>query len=330
MKQTCKGFSAALLVCFVIVANPKVSWAGGGQAYTNGSEDFGVGKLPPPSLYYIHYTNYYNSDDFKDDEGDSVPGAPETTTFANTSRLLWVTPYKILGGTYATHVFVPIVYTENEFDDTLAFTRTPGPEDQDKFGLGNVIFSPFIVGWHGNDFHSFINLVDIFIPTNTDNDPRDSVNLGNEFWTFQPVFAFSYFPGQFEVSAKFMYDISTSDSDHIVTVDEALQLGQPGLAGQEGTRKPGQEFHFDYVAAYHLNNNWEMGAVGYFYQQVTDDQIDGVDVNNRKGRVLGVGPGVKYNFNDLDLSLIGKAYFETLAENRNEGVSAFFKLMYKF
>ena len=47
-----------------------------------------------------------------------------------------------------------------------------------------------------------------------------------------------------------------------------------------------------------------------------------------RGRVLGIGPGVKYNFKDL--SLIGKVYFETLVENRNEGISTFFKLNYRF
>ena len=71
-----------------------------------------------------------------------------------------------------------------------------------------------------------------------------------------------------------------------------------------------------------------MGAVGYFYQQVTDDRISGNDVENRRGRVFAVGPGLKYNFKNL--SFIGKVYFETLTRNRNEGVSSFFKLIYTF
>ena len=50
--------AAALALAAMVLASPQASWAGGGQAYTNGSEDFGVGKLPDPGLYYIHYMNY--------------------------------------------------------------------------------------------------------------------------------------------------------------------------------------------------------------------------------------------------------------------------------
>ncbi len=320
MKQAYWTFSLVLFL--VVTGAPRLSWAGGSQAYTNGSEDFGVGKLPPPSLYYIHYANYYHANDFKDDDGDDVHEGPEVTTFANTFRFLWITNKKFLGLTYATHIFVPLVYTDSDFDGAQQ------DSSQDKFGLGNIIFSPFIVGWHGEDFHWFLNLVDIFMPTRTRYDNDDAVNLGNNVWTFEPVFAFSSLPGRFEVSAKFMYDISTRDSDHVVSADQAGQIGRPGLAGQERSRLPGQEFHFDYLAGYHPNDNWTVAAVGYFYQQITDDEIRGDDVTSRKGRVFAIGPGVKYDRENV--SFIGKVYFETLAENRNEGVSAFFKVIYKF
>jgi hypothetical protein len=281
------------------------------QAYTNGSEDFKVGKLPPPSLYYIHYANYYKANDFKDNDGDDVDEGPSVTTFANTSRLLWITDFKILGGNYATHLFIPLVYTDSDFDGDQQ------DSSQDKFGLGNIIFTPY-----------WINIADIFAPTRTDYDNDDAVNLGNDFWTIEPIVAFSYLPGKFEVTAKVMYDFSTRDTDHIVSADEASQLGRPGLAGEERSRQPGQEFHFDYVLGYHPNEEWELGVVGYFYQQMTDDQISGHDVNHRRGRVFAFGPGVKYNFKKL--SLIGKVYYETLVKNRNEGIQTFFKLNYQF
>ncbi len=320
--------AAALSVAAILLFSLQATWAGGGQAYTNGSEDFGVGKLPDPGLYYIHYMNYYNSDHFKGNDRNGIDAAPETTTFANTSRLLWVTNAKILGGTYATHFFLPYLYTEKDFDDGSDFGRVPSLSSDDKFGIGNIIFSPFIVGWHRERLHYWINLVDIFAPTRMDYDKRDAVNLGNNTWTFQPVFAFSYFPGKFEITSKFMYDFTTKDYDHIVTPDEARRIGRLDLVGQEAEREPGQEFHFDYTLAYHPNERLEIGAVGYFYQQVTNDRINDTAVRERRGRVLGIGPGIKYN---LDRgSLIGKVYFETLAKNRYQGINAFFKFTYKF
>ncbi|MDJ0912357.1 MAG: transporter [Desulfobacterales bacterium] len=334
VKQSCRVPATALTIALAIlgvVAYSGLSWAGGGQAYTNGSEDFRVGLLPDPSVYYIHYTNYYNSDNFKDNDGDEIDEAPETTTFANTLRFLWVTDKKILGGSYATHIFVPIVYSDIDFDDPgddPEFPRVPSGNSKDKFGLGNIIFTPFLLGWRGETFHYWINIADIFVPTNNGYDKNDAVNLGNNFWTIEPIFAFSWLPGKFEVTSKFMYDINTKNHDHIVTPDEAKQIGRPDLVGQQRSLLPGQEFHFDYVLGYHPNEQWELGAVGYFYQQVTDDEVNGEQVNNRRGRVFAIGPGVKYNFNDL--SLVGKVYFETLVENRYKGVQSFFKLHYRF
>ncbi len=312
----------------VLLAAPRIASAGGGQAYTNGSEDFKVGLLPSPGLYYIHYANLYNSDDFNNNDGNNIDGAPETTTFANTLRLLWITDFEILGGNYATHLFVPIVFSDLDVDKQAGFPRLPSLRSQDKFGLGNIIFTPFLLGWRGESFHFWINIADIFAPTRTDYSKRDPVNLGNNFWTIEPIVAFSWLPGKFEFTSKIMYDFNTRDPDHIVTPDEAAQLGNPALAGREKTRIPGQEFHFDYVLGYHPTEQWEVGAVGYFYHQVTDDEISGEDVENRKGRVFAIGPGVKYNFDRL--SLIGKVYFETLTENRYEGISAFIKLNYRF
>ncbi len=325
VKQPYRALAVTLTIILTIIgvmANSGLSWAGGSQAYTNGSEDFKVGKLPPPSLYYIHYANYYKANDFKDNDGDDVDEGPEVTTFANTSRLLWITDFKILGGNYATHIFVPIVYTDSDFDGDQQ------DSSQDKFGLGNIIFTPFLLGWQGKTFNYWINIADIFVPTRTDYDNDDAVNLGNNFWTIEPIVAFSWLPSKFEVTAKIMYDFSTKDTDHIVSADEASQLGRPGIAGEERSRQPGQEFHFDYVLGYHPNEEWELGVVGYFYQQMTDDQISGHDVNHRRGRVFAFGPGVKYNFEKL--SLIGKVYYETLVKNRNEGIQTFFKLNYQF
>ena len=318
MSRAARALSLTLLLLLLLV--PGISSAGGGQAYTNGSEDFRVGLLPPPGIHYVHYANFFDSDDLKDNDGNAINGADDTTTFANTLRFLWITDLEILGGNYATHLFIPIVYTD--------------VGGQDKVGLGNIIFTPFLMGWRGDSFHFWVNFADIFAPTRTDYSKRDRANLGNNFWTIEPIVAFSWLPtissvpGYFEVTSKFMYDFNTKDRDHIVTADEAQKLGSPSLAGREKTRLPGQEFHFDYVLGYHPNEDWEVGAVGYFYHQTTDDEISGDNVDSRLGRVFAIGPGVKYNFERL--SLIGKVYFETLAKNRYEGVSAFIKLNYAF
>lgn len=313
---------AAVFAILAGLACSNLSWAGGSQTYGNGSEGFSVANWPPPNLYFINYANYYTADDYKDNSGSDNDTGPEVDTFSNTFRLLWISDYKIFGGTYGAHIFVPIVHKD------LEFSGAQDSSSDDKAGLGNIIFTPFMVNWTWDDFHLFINIADVFAPTQTDYDNEDSVNTGNDFWTIEPLFAFTWLPGDFEFSAKVMYDISTKDNDHIVSADEAAQLGRPEWAGLEKTRKPGQEFHFDYVAGYNVTENLIVAAVGYYYQQTTDDEIDGKDVNDRKSKVYAIGPGFKYDYKDV--SFIGKVYFEDGAKNKNEGVSSFFKFLYPF
>ena len=67
---------------------------------------------------------------------------------------------------------------------------------------------------------------------------------------------------------------------------------------------------------------------GYYYQQTTDDEANGVKVSDNKGRVVAFGPAIKYDYKNMSLSL--KYLFETAAENRPEGDNLWFKFTYAF
>jgi len=74
-------------------------------------------------------------------------------------------------------------------------------------------------------------------------------------------------------SAKFMYDIPEANKD----------FTHPFLP-VSGELKYGQEFHFDYSVDYMLNEEWKAGIGGYFYKQITDDKLNGVELDNMKAR----------------------------------------------
>ena len=121
-------------------------------------------------------------------------------------------------------------------------------------------------------------------------------------------------------SAKFMYDYNTKTD---------MQVVGPGVTGRI---KPGQEFHVDYAVDYELAPGWRGGLAGYYYKQLSDDEINGVDSISKKSEALAIGPAIKYDFK-LDnqmASLIAKVLFDVDSESWLEGESYWLKFVYQF
>jgi len=279
---------------------------GGGGAYPNGAEDFMSGAVPPPGNYFINYFDYYSADKFADKDGNSaIPGFKLKVT-ADVLRFIHITDKQILGGYWGFHAFVPLMNVDVK-------TSTPLGNDS-KSGLGDIIVDPFILSWHGKNWHAATG-IDIYIPTGSYN-KNDLANLGRNYWTFEPIIAGTFLTDNgCEASAKLMYDINTRNND-------ASLMAQ-------GAKKylSGQEFHLDYTLAKKISD-FNLGLTGYYYQQVTKDEADGVKLNGSKGRVVAFGPAVKYDYKNMAFSL--KYQFETLAENRPEGNNLWLKFVYAF
>lgn len=314
-----------VLAVVLILCPSTLSFAGGSGAYPNGAEDFMSGAIPPPGTYFLAYSNFYSADRYKNNEGNDYTAGPladvKINVWANVLRLLHVTDFKIFGGSYAVHAFVPFVNMDFKFGDPF------GSLGKSRFGLGDIIVDPFILAWHSKYFH-WVAGIDIFLPTGRYDKEDEPINPGNNVYTFEPVFAVSYLNGPWDVSFKFMYDISTDNTDYIITPGEAGAMGNPAFAGKTGTLAPGQEFHFDYALGYSPVREWTLGISGYAYQQITDDKINGTRISDMKGSVLAAGPAIKYNYKNM--SFVFKSLWETAVENRPAGSSTWLKLVYAF
>ncbi len=282
------------------------SWAGGGQHYPNGAEDFMVGALPPPGMYLVNYMLYVKKDSLKDNSGNSVPVGFDAKVLAEVPRLIYVSPYTLLGANLAAHVFVPLYSAD--------VTVTAGGKkvvDDSKNGMGDIIFSPLVMGWHfGPELHAVFAL-DMWAPTgNYDKNDAASSILSKNHWTFEPVLAVSYLKDGFDVSAKLMYDFNTENSDT--------------------KTKPGQEFHVDWALGYSMSNGFTGGVVGYNYMQVTDDKVNGTTVADNRSQVGGIGVGLKYWPKQGPFSATLKQYWEYNAKNMPTGPQTVFKIIYAF
>jgi len=266
---------------------------GGGGAYPNGAEGFMTGAVPPPGNYIIDYVLYYSADKLANDDGDDMMPKFDLTVFGNVLRFIHVTPKKVLGGFWAQHIFVPVLNVD--VDATMG--------EDDKLGLGDIIIDPCVIAWHGQNWHAAAG-IDIYVPVGA-YDEDDLANVGRNYWTIEPVAAVTVMPTKStELSAKFMYDINMENSDTDYT--------------------SGQEFHVDYAASMRVKN-WQLGVGGYYYQQVTEDDLDGPGMEMEKGRVFGIGPQVGLGVGKMQMIL--KYQTELEARNRPEGDKVWFKLV---
>jgi hypothetical protein len=84
----------------------------------------------------------------------------------------------------------------------------------------------------------------------------------------------------------------------------------------------GIDWHTDWALSQFLNKQFFVGAVGYWYQQITGDSGTGAVLGPFKSRVGGIGPQFGYIFpvsKEIQGFLNVKSYFEFEAENRPEG-----------
>jgi len=293
-----RSFVLLIVALSVCISSACFATEGGGGAYNNGVEGFGAGMFPPPGTYLLNYVTYYTAGSLKDKDGNNAIPKFELDALANVVRVVHVTKGKLLGGNIGMQVILPIVHLE---------VAVPG-RNQSNNGLGDLVVSPLILSWHSKNLH-YVAGVDVDIPIGA-YDKNDLANIGRNYWTFVPIVAATYLSDSgLEASGKFMYDINTKN-------DANSYLS-------------GQEFHFDYTLAKKFNT-FTAGAGGYFYKQVTVDELNGVKVGSdgNKGQVFAIGPQFKYDYKNMSFAF--KYQKELLVENKPEGDKFWFNLLYAF
>ena len=272
---------------------------GGGGAYPNGAEGFMSGALPPPGNYFINYMLYYSADQLIDNQGRDCDPDFDLEIMADVARFVHVSKVQFLGGTWAQHIFVPVMQVD------LTVLTPAGTLSDKNSGLGDIIVDPAILGWHGKQWHCTAG-VDTYVPLGR-YDENDPPNIGRNYWTFEPVVAVTYLTENgYEASVKIMYDFNTENDDTDC--------------------QSGEELHFDYTLGKKISD-WSVGLGGFYYEQITSDEVDGVALNT-KGRTLACGPQVSYQYKNM--SLAAKYQQEMEVRNKPEGERLWLKFVYAF
>lgn len=96
------------------------------------------------------------------------------------------------------------------------------------------------------------------------------------------------------------------------------------LKNNDTNYRNGIDWHTDWGASQFLSKTFFVGAVGYFYNQITDDSGAAPFLDGFRSRVAAIGPQVGFIFpvGDMQGFLGVKSYFEFDAANRPEGWNA--------
>ena len=260
-----------------------------------GAEGIAAGALPPAGVYLLNYYQNYHASEFKDG-----PDNFHADVNVYIPRLVWMTPQHIAGGQLGLYAAQPLV------DLRL---NVMGMSDSNS-GLGDLIIGSML-GWHKGNHHSVAALEGVLATGDyEDANPQRPVvaNLGKNYNTIRPIFAYSYLqPQGWEFSTKMSYSFNSENDDT--------------------NYQSGDYFAGDYAIGYQLNDQVKLALEGYVFKQTTDDEVNGVSIGN-KGQALSFGPAIQYKRDNL--SLEAKFLKETEVEHRPEGHSSTLKLVWAF
>lgn len=283
----------ALGVAAGLVSTVALATENGADTYGLGAEGNLAGALPPPGFYLLNYYENYHASRFLDKNGKSLIPGFGINVNAVVPRLVWMTNQTIAGGQLGFFALQPLV--------DLRVSQA-GSNDS-RQGLGDTVMTS-LLAWHNGNQH-WVAAMEFSLPTG-DYDRHHSANTGNNYYTFRPVFAYSYEqPDGWDLSTKLSWNYNTEN--HATDYHS------------------GQYLAGDYSLGYHVAPAWTVALQGYAFKQTTSDRVAGEDIGFR-GQSLAFGPSVHYQGSGW--SLEAKYLRETEVQNRPQGNTTWLKLVW--
>jgi hypothetical protein len=212
----------------------------------------------------------------------------------------------IFGGQLALSMATIIGRNKTSLDGTLtasvgglAATRQ-GSIDSSIAGFGDL-YPRAELRWNAG-VHNFMTYAMGDIPVGA-YDPNRLANLGIGHAAIDGGAGYTYFDPtkghEFSAVAGFTYNFKNTDTDY----------------------RNGVDFHLDWGASQFLSKQFLVGAVGYVYNQITDDSGAPAILGGFRSRVAAVGPQMGFIFpvGGMQGYLNLKGYYEFDAANRPEG-----------
>jgi hypothetical protein len=297
MKMNLKLIGAALVLAGM-ASTPSLE-AQPSAHYVPGIEGIKAASLPPPGLYLRDYNVGYYASRINDGNGDKIDMVdPDAFIYANVPRLLWITDWTLLGGNIGFDGLLPLQYTDLEIDTPL------GSFSDSDFGIGDAFAE---VTWSKHiQFFDFALGYGLWFPTGN-SDPGLSAAPGLGYFTHMFTAGLTYYMDpekRWALSLLNRYEINMEKDDTDIT--------------------PGHVWTLEAGGSYAISKTLDVGVVGYYQTQVTEDS--GTGATDVKDWVAGVGPEVGMMYPKYKLGWTLRYVYEVAAENRMQGHTAVFTL----
>ena len=293
-------FWMVVLLIFAAGSGGLHATEGGGTSKAVGVDTVMTGVMPPPGLRLTTFASYYQAGKTLDGAGNERRGLSnfDLTAEALTLRVQYVWPgVELLGANVETRVgLTAYLKSEVSFD-----VQTPVGPLRRKGSVesgGDMLLAPVLLGYRGETFHQTTGL-QLFLPTGSFN-ASALANPGRGYRAIGAVYNATWLPNpetELNISANYLVNSRNPDTNYT----------------------SGREASIDYGAGYKLHPTLQVGASGYLYKQVTNDEQNGQKFSDgNRGQALAIGPFVRYRPNDK-WGIVFKWQHETKVENRASG-----------
>jgi hypothetical protein len=290
--------------------------------WVKGYTDIFGGVIPSQPGFYLRTDGYHyeGSADTTIFDGRVAINVDEQYT-ATLFALSYVTPWKILGGTYAV-AYVPSVVAMN-VDVGVALPSFTGPRGRtirpldintggSELAQGDTAFAPVLLGWNAGNFHWNIGVFG-FAPTG-EYSKNDFANTSLNHWAIMTRLAGTWFDPKtgWQASGAAIYSVNWENPATDYETGNILNL--------EGA----------------VTKNFGplgVGVVSYAMIQTTGDSGSGARLGSFESRVYGVGPIVSFTTSadpTKALTVLVKWYSEFDAEHTFEGNTVDVAASFKF
>lgn len=300
------GTSLALMLCSPISVHAA---EGGAGFYLLGSKGPAAAVTPPPGVYFQNDLYFFSGEVGAGRElptGGRVAVGVDGDAVIELPTLIWVLPEEIAGGHLGLTASLPIGWKKTSADLTLAGPlggSASASISDDVFTIGDPVVGGFL-GWQHENFHWQVGTM-INVPIGNYQEGEIS-NIAFHHWGAD-VFA----------GATWL-DPSTG-------IDLSGVVGVTFNAENPTTDyRTGNEFHFEWAAVKHFNQQFDAGLIGYYYDQLSGDSGEGAS-GPFKGRAASIGATIGWNFKvgETPVSARLKYFHEFSARNRAEGDAVF-------
>jgi hypothetical protein len=297
--------AAIALAVAVLVPSVGLAAEGGAGFYLLGSKGPAAGITPPPGVFFSNDIYFYTGDLGGGRElptGGRIAVGVEGKAVIEIPTVLWILPEEIAGGHLGLSATVPIGWKNTDADLTLAGPLgggASGSVSDNVFTVGDPILGA-LIGWEAGSFHWQVGTL-VNVPIG-DYQEGEISNI-----------AFNHWGADINAAVTWL--------DPTVGLDLSAAVGMTFNAENPATDyRTGNEFHFEWAAVQHFNEQFDAGLVGYYYDQVSGDSGAGAR-SDFEGRVAAIGATVGWNFKagDLPVSTRIKYFHEFDTQNRAGG-----------